>query len=319
MLLRADRVLLRGAARPRFTAESATSNSPGGAFLCAHLPVTRMLASCGRCSPRSNTSGVTSPLNSDALRDAGAVAHLEEVELAARTLGVDPAGELDLLPDVLREILNVDVLSHDYAYTTPPTRGEHSFETSSASEQDRAGALRRRDIRAGARAGVRLRRSGRSTSARPSRGTARTRPGPTSAPSRNGSIPASASDSAGGTVILNLFAGLTQPHPADARSRCRTSRAAGTSRATAASTRFTCGRRNGPTATPLTAHDFEYSWKRVLDRATASKYASFLFPLKNAEAFNAGQGAARRGRCARARRSDARGHARAIRCRTFWT
>ena len=54
---------------------------------------------------------------------------------------------------------------------------------------------------------------------------------------------------------------------------------------------------------PLTAHDFEYSWKRVLDRATASKYARFLYPLENAEAFNAGEVArATRSACARSTR-----------------
>src|SRR2546429_6290862 len=37
---------------------------------------------------------------------------------------------------------------------------------------------------------------------------------------------------------------------------------------------------------PCTAHDFEYSWKRQLDPATAAPYASFLYDIKNAEAFN---------------------------------
>jgi ABC-type oligopeptide transport system substrate-binding subunit len=37
---------------------------------------------------------------------------------------------------------------------------------------------------------------------------------------------------------------------------------------------------------PCTARDFEYSWKRQLDPATAAPYASFLYDIKNAEAFN---------------------------------
>ena len=37
---------------------------------------------------------------------------------------------------------------------------------------------------------------------------------------------------------------------------------------------------------PCTAHDFEYSWKRQLDPATAAPYASFLYDIKNAESFN---------------------------------
>lgn len=37
---------------------------------------------------------------------------------------------------------------------------------------------------------------------------------------------------------------------------------------------------------PVTADDFVYSWKRVLEPKTASQYAYMLFPVKNAEAFN---------------------------------
>ncbi len=42
------------------------------------------------------------------------------------------------------------------------------------------------------------------------------------------------------------------------------------------------------TGEPITAQDFFYSWTRVLDPATASPYASVLFPVLNAEEFNAG-------------------------------
>ena len=38
--------------------------------------------------------------------------------------------------------------------------------------------------------------------------------------------------------------------------------------------------------TPCSAHDFEWSWKRQLDPATAAPYAAFLYDIKNAEAFN---------------------------------
>ncbi|HYB44630.1 MAG TPA: peptide ABC transporter substrate-binding protein [Candidatus Methylomirabilis sp.] len=37
---------------------------------------------------------------------------------------------------------------------------------------------------------------------------------------------------------------------------------------------------------PLSARDFEWSWKRQLDPASAAPYASFLYDIKNAEAFN---------------------------------
>ena len=37
---------------------------------------------------------------------------------------------------------------------------------------------------------------------------------------------------------------------------------------------------------PCNARDFEYSWKRQLDPATAAPYASFLYDIKNGEALN---------------------------------
>jgi oligopeptide transport system substrate-binding protein len=39
---------------------------------------------------------------------------------------------------------------------------------------------------------------------------------------------------------------------------------------------------------PVTAHDFEYAWKRLLDKDTAAQYAYQGFYLKNGEAFNKG-------------------------------
>jgi ABC-type oligopeptide transport system substrate-binding subunit len=38
--------------------------------------------------------------------------------------------------------------------------------------------------------------------------------------------------------------------------------------------------------TPVTAHDFAWSWLRVLRPSTASRYASLLYPIEGAEAFN---------------------------------
>lgn len=40
---------------------------------------------------------------------------------------------------------------------------------------------------------------------------------------------------------------------------------------------------------PLTAHDFVYSWRRILDPKTASRYASMLYYIENGEAFNVGK------------------------------
>ena len=42
------------------------------------------------------------------------------------------------------------------------------------------------------------------------------------------------------------------------------------------------------TGEPITADDVVYSWRRVLNPATASEYAGLLFYMKNGEAFNAG-------------------------------
>lgn len=43
---------------------------------------------------------------------------------------------------------------------------------------------------------------------------------------------------------------------------------------------------------PVTAHDFEYAWKRVLNPETASGYAYQLYYLKNGEAYNTGKATA---------------------------
>ncbi len=43
---------------------------------------------------------------------------------------------------------------------------------------------------------------------------------------------------------------------------------------------------------PLTAKDFEYSWKRQMDPNTKSRYLQALWPVKGAEAFGSGKGTA---------------------------
>lgn len=43
---------------------------------------------------------------------------------------------------------------------------------------------------------------------------------------------------------------------------------------------------------PVTAHDFEYAWKRALDPKTKSEYAYILFPIVGAERYNKGLGTA---------------------------
>ena len=41
--------------------------------------------------------------------------------------------------------------------------------------------------------------------------------------------------------------------------------------------------------TPVKAEDFIYSWRRLLDPATAAEYASIMYPVKNAEKINSGE------------------------------
>ena len=41
---------------------------------------------------------------------------------------------------------------------------------------------------------------------------------------------------------------------------------------------------------PVTAEDFEFTWKRALDPETASDYATILYYIKGGEAFNIGEG-----------------------------
>jgi oligopeptide transport system substrate-binding protein len=97
--------------------------------------------------------------------------------------------------------------------------------------------------------------------------------------------PGKASESSGGAIITNVFAGLTQPHPVslepmpDIAARWDIS---------ADGTRYTFHLRPSvwSDGTPLTAADFVYSWRRVLNPQTASKYASFLYPLRYGELFN---------------------------------
>lgn len=57
-------------------------------------------------------------------------------------------------------------------------------------------------------------------------------------------------------------------------------------------TQYTFHLRSGMTwsdGQPVTAHDFEYSWKRALTPALASDYASALYPIKGALDFNTGK------------------------------
>ena len=97
--------------------------------------------------------------------------------------------------------------------------------------------------------------------------------------------PGKSSDHTGGTVILNLFAGLLQPHPETLEPMPELAQAW---EASEDGTSYTFHLRpsSWSDGTPLTAADFVYSWQRVLDPRTASKYSSFLYPVRYGEMFN---------------------------------
>lgn len=94
--------------------------------------------------------------------------------------------------------------------------------------------------------------------------------------------PGKASESAGGVVIRNIFSGLTQGHPVtlepmpDVASGWEIDPDGRRYVFHLRSTHWSDG-------VPVTAQDFEYAWKRVLDPKTASRYATFLYPLRYGE------------------------------------
>ena len=87
------------------------------------------------------------------------------------------------------------------------------------------------------------------------------------------------SDSAGSSLVWQMFAGLAQIHPQDLEPMPDIARRWDISEDR---TRYTFHLRESTWSdgTPLTAHDFEWSWKRLLDPKTASKYGSMLYVLR---------------------------------------
>jgi len=97
-----------------------------------------------------------------------------------------------------------------------------------------------------------------------------------------------ATDSVSVTILTNLMEGLTQynadlePQPAVAK-KWEFSEDGKTITYTLRDDVFwTDGK-------PVTAMDFEYSWKRLLDPKTTAQYAYFLFDIENAAEYNSGE------------------------------
>lgn len=103
--------------------------------------------------------------------------------------------------------------------------------------------------------------------------------------------PALATDSTSGAIIKNVFEGLTAMDNAGEV----LPGAAESWEVSEDGLTYTFKLREGNTwsnGDPVTASDFEYAWKRVLNPETASQYASILYVVAGAEAYNSGEGEA---------------------------
>lgn len=97
--------------------------------------------------------------------------------------------------------------------------------------------------------------------------------------------PGLASESSGGFVIRNVFAGLVQVHPQSLQPMPDIARRWEVSEDQRVYT-FYLRESAWSDGRPVTAEDFEWSWKRLLDPTTGSKYASFAYSIQNGAAFN---------------------------------
>lgn len=99
--------------------------------------------------------------------------------------------------------------------------------------------------------------------------------------------PSLAADLPDAEIIGDLMVGLFMPDPA-----ARPYPAMATSWTTSAdglTWTFRLRETRWSDGTPLTADDFVFSWQRLVTPATASTYAYYLYPVKNAEPINAGK------------------------------
>ncbi|MGE5704580.1 MAG: peptide ABC transporter substrate-binding protein [Clostridia bacterium] len=96
-----------------------------------------------------------------------------------------------------------------------------------------------------------------------------------------------AEDSTSGTVVRSTFDGLTRTGE---DGKPLNSAAENVEVSPDLKTyKFTIREAKWSNGDPVTAHDFEYAWKRVLDPKTASNYAYQLYYIKNGEKANKGE------------------------------
>jgi oligopeptide transport system substrate-binding protein len=99
--------------------------------------------------------------------------------------------------------------------------------------------------------------------------------------------PALATDTTSGTVIQNIFEGLMTMENGVPKEAAAESYEVSEDLLT-----YTFHLRDATwtNGDPVTAEDFAYSWKWALDPENLSEYASILYPIKGAEAYNLGEG-----------------------------
>jgi ABC-type oligopeptide transport system substrate-binding subunit len=90
-------------------------------------------------------------------------------------------------------------------------------------------------------------------------------------------------------VILNLFEGLTEYNPETAEPMPALAERWESNQDATQYTFYLRQDARWSNGDPVTAHDFVYSWRRILDPRTASPYASMLYPIRQAEGFNRGK------------------------------
>ena len=107
--------------------------------------------------------------------------------------------------------------------------------------------------------------------------------------SRRPWIPGSWPDSPTGASPPNIFEGLAyRDGNADLRLRPGVARAWDVSEDGLTYTFHLRPEARWSDGRPVTAHDFTYAWTRVLTPSIAARYATLLYPVENAEAFNRG-------------------------------
>ena len=101
--------------------------------------------------------------------------------------------------------------------------------------------------------------------------------------------PGLATDSASSNIVFQLFEGLTEYHPKTLQPIPGVAEKWDISDDGKIYTFHLRANAKWSNGDPVTAHDFEYSWKRLLSPNLASEYAYIFYVIKGAEDFNTGK------------------------------